>query len=97
MFSFNTFDLRVIIKIFNIIICINTLINNQQYILFRNFYYQIFEIKHAYQNLIQCTIKINQNFVEKIVENVAQNENVVVIVDILSNAIQFEFKSKKMK
>ena len=45
--------------------------------------------------MIQCAIKIDQNFVEKIVEDVAQNENAVAIVDILSNAVQFEFESKK--
>ena len=48
MLSFNIFDLRVIIKVFDIITRINTLMSNQQYILFRNFHHQIFEIKHAY-------------------------------------------------
>ena len=92
--SFNIINLRVIIKVFDIIAHANTLINNQRYISFRNFHRIIFETRHAYQNLINCAIKTEKDFVNEVAKNAQENDDVVAIVNILSNAMHSKFESE---
>ena len=63
----NDIDIRKIIKIFEIIIKINTLMRNQRYIYVEKLYEVILIDRQAYQNLIQCVINFakgsdNENF-----------------------------------
>ena len=66
--------------------------NNQRYISFRNFHRLILETRHAYQDLIKCAIKAEKDFVNEITKNVQKNDDVVAIVNILSNAMHSKFE-----
>lgn len=91
----NTFGLRAIIKAFGIIARTNTLVGSQRYTLPRSLHHQILEARHAYQDLIQCAIRVGQGFAEEVAEDAAQDEDAAAIVDILSGAVQSESESEE--
>ena len=68
--------------------------NNQRYTSFRNFHRLIFEARYAYQDLIKCAIKIEEDFVNEITKNAQKDDDAVAIDDILSNAMHSKFESK---
>ena len=68
--------------------------SNQRYTSFRNFHRLIFEARHAYQNLIKCAIKTEEDFVNEITKDVQKNDDAVAINDILSNAMHSKFESE---
>ena len=96
IFSFSIISLRVIIKVFDIIARANTLMNNQRYTSSRNFHRLIFEVRHAYQDLIKCAIKTEEDFVNEVAKDVQKNDDAIAIDDILSNAVhsKFEFENE---
>ena len=61
-----TSTLRAIIKVFDIIVYSNTLINNQRYTYSKRFYQMILKTRKTYQNLIKYVMSTNQTTFENV-------------------------------
>ena len=105
MLNVKTFSLRTIVKIFDVIVEFNILIDSQKHIYFEKLHDVIVKIRQAYQNFIRCDMNFAQifQFDSKFVENFFHNfdvetnflnENNVMIemLFVVAKSVEFEFE-----
>ena len=90
----NESTLKIITKVFETITVFNTLIKNQRYINSNIFHQIILKNKRIYQNLIQCAIRVEKNFVRQINEVAKNDDEMTILTNIFKNVDNFDFDSK---
>ena len=100
-----TSSLRVIVKVFDVIVEFNTLVDSQRYIYFERLHDIIVKARQAYQDLIRCDMNSAQIFqldsesVEKVFHNLdvetdSLNENnfMIEVLFVVAESVEFELE-----